>query len=151
MKATKPLVIVVLGPTASGKTDLGISIAEKLKVDVHNIDSRQLYIGMDIGAAKPSKDQCKRVNHCLINLPPPDKQMNLYEFQELAINSLEKGLSKENVGLLVGGSGLYLKAITRGLQPSAVPPIKSLREQFNEIVIDDTSWNIKNLLTLLKF
>ena len=68
MESNKPLVIVLLGPTASGKTDLGIELAEKFNLKIHNIDSRQIYAGMDIGTAKPNKQQQKRVEHFLINI-----------------------------------------------------------------------------------
>ena len=125
MPSTKPLVVVLLGPTASGKTDLAIELAEKLDVSLHNIDSRQLYIGMDIGTAKPTEEQQKRVQHFLINLRHPNQPINLSEFQEIAKPSLDRVISKEGMGFLVGGSGLYLKSLVQGLQPPKVPPQKS--------------------------
>ena len=133
MSSTKPLVIVLLGPTASGKTKIAIDLAEKLKVNVHNIDSRQLYIGMDIGTAKPTKQQMERVKHYLVDIRKPNEPISFKEFQEAAQSSLEKSLQEKSMAFLVGGSGLYLKAITSGLRPSAVPPNKSLRQQLNEI------------------
>jgi len=69
MATTKQqLVIVLLGPTASGKTETALDLAEKLNLEIHNIDSRQLYIGMDIGTAKPNKEQQERVKHFLIDI-----------------------------------------------------------------------------------
>ena len=133
MQITKPLVIVLLGPTASGKTALGIEIAKQLKLDIHNIDSRQIYKGMDIGTAKPSKEQQKIVKHFLLDICEPNKPITFHEFQKIAESSLNKNLEKKKIGLLVGGSGLYLQALTKGLQPPAVPPQKSLREQLQKI------------------
>ncbi len=133
MCSTKPFIIVLLGPTASGKTELGIDIAEELNLDIHNIDSRQLYIGMNIGTAKPTKQQIKRVKHHLIDLREPSNPLTFKEFQKQALESIEQNLEKNQMALLVGGSGLYLKAITCGLQPSAVPPIAHLRTQLTEI------------------
>ncbi len=133
MPSTKPLVIVLLGPTASGKTEIALDLAEELHLDVHNIDSRQLYIGMDIGTAKPTKEQMKRVKHYLVNIRQPNEPINLKEFQQKAQTSLEDNLKANGMGFLVGGSGLYLKAITSGLQPSAVPPLQDLRKQLCEI------------------
>ncbi len=133
MTKTKPLVIVLLGPTASGKTDLAIDLAEALKLNIHNIDSRQLYIGMDIGTAKPNRDQRSRIKHFLVDIRTPDDPITLKEFQENAQSSLEKTLKENSTPFLVGGSGLYLQAITSGLRPPAVPPNKSFRKQLNEL------------------
>ena len=133
MSSNQPLIIVLLGPTASGKTELAIDIAEKFNLDIHNIDSRQLYIGMNIGTAKPTKKQIERVRHHLIDIRTPNEPITFKEFQQAAQSSLKPNLNKNKIAFLVGGSGLYLKAITSGLQPSAVPPIKVLRQQLNEI------------------
>ena len=133
MPTTKPLVIVLLGPTASGKTKLGIEIAEQLNLNIHNIDSRQLYVGMDIGTAKPSQAQLERVPHHLINLREPDNPITLWEFQKEAELILQKNIANDGMALLVGGSGLYLKALTQGLQPPRVPPQQKLRQQLNQL------------------
>ena len=133
MDANKKLVIAVLGPTASGKTDFAIQLAEHFKLSIHNIDSRQIYVGMDIGTAKPTIDQQKQIDHFLIDICQPDQQITLHDFKEKANGSLGKTLDKQNIGLLVGGSGLYLKAITSGLEPPAVPPQNFLRDQLNKL------------------
>ena len=134
MATTKQqLVIVLLGPTASGKTETALDLAEKLNLEIHNIDSRQLYIGMDIGTAKPTKKQMNRVKHFLVDIRKPNNPITFKEFQEEAQLSLEVALQKQGVAFLVGGSGLYLKAITAGLRPPAVPPIKNLRKQLCEL------------------
>tara|TARA_B100000029_G_scaffold128690_1_gene122183 strand:+ start:1976 stop:2875 length:900 start_codon:yes stop_codon:yes gene_type:complete len=133
MPLIKPVVLVLLGPTASGKTEIAIDLAEKLRLSVHNVDSRQLYIGMDIGTAKPTKDQMQRVKHYLVNIRKPDQPITLKEFQEQAHLTLQKTLQKNSMPFLVGGSGLYLKAITHGLRPSAVPPNKHFRAQLSEM------------------
>ena len=133
MQPTKPLVIALMGPTASGKTELAIDIANELNTNIHNVDSRQIYIDMDIGTAKPTLEQQKQVTHFLINLCLPSKPINLHDFQLLARNSMEKELKKRKLILVVGGSGLYLQALIRGLNPPAVPPQKFLREQLYKI------------------
>tara|TARA_Y100001968_G_C19416726_1_gene749415 strand:- start:90 stop:989 length:900 start_codon:yes stop_codon:yes gene_type:complete len=133
MKPIKKLVIVILGPTASGKTDLAIEIAEYFQLNIQNIDSRQIYIGMDIGTAKPTIDQQKRIQHCLIDICQPNKPITLYDFKKQANLSLNKTLHQKGIGLLVGGSGLYLKALTSGFEPPAVPPQAKLRNQLKEI------------------
>jgi len=133
MQPTKPLVIALMGPTASGKTQLAIDIANKINTSIHNVDSRQIYIDMDIGTAKPTLEQQKQVPHFLIDLCLPSKPINLHDFQLLARNSMEKEFKKRKVILVVGGSGLYLQALIGGLHPPAVPPQKFLRNQLYKI------------------
>ncbi len=133
MPPKKPLAIVLLGPTASGKTDLALQLAELLDLSIHNVDSRQLYIGMDIGTAKPTREQQQRIEHFLLDLRYPNEPLTLKEFQMEANISLEKIFDSGKTAFLVGGSGLYLKAITGGLIPPAVSPQKKLREQLNAL------------------
>jgi tRNA dimethylallyltransferase len=131
--ADAPLVIVLLGATASGKTDLAIAIAEAFDLAVLSVDSRQIYTGMDIGTAKASAAQRARVRHRLLDLRPPDRPMNLQEFRAEAEAAIAAEHARRGVAFLVGGSGLYLKAITQGLEPPAVPPQPQLREQLTAL------------------
>ena len=133
MQPNKPLVIAIMGPTASGKTELAINIAKEINSNIHNIDSRQIYIDMDIGTAKPTAEQQKQVPHFLIDLCAPSNPINLHDFQSIAKSSIEKELKNNELTLLVGGSGLYLQALTSGLNPPAVPPQKFLRDQLYKI------------------
>ena len=130
----RPLVLVVLGPTASGKTDLAIGLARALDLAVLNVDSRQLYRGMDVGTAKPTAAQQALARHELIDLRDPDQPLNLQEFRALAAPLIDAELERRRDGvplaLLAGGSGLYLQALTQGLEPPAVPPQPELRQQF---------------------
>lgn len=125
----QPLVIVLLGPTASGKTDLAIGLARALDLAVLNVDSRQLYRSMDVGTAKPTAAQRARARHELLDLRDPDQPINLQEFRALAEAQLNAELARKPVALLAGGSGLYLQAITQGMEPPAVPPQPQLRAQ----------------------
>jgi len=133
MQPTKPLVIALMGPTASGKTELAIDIAKKLKTNIHNVDSRQIYINMNIGTAKPTLEQQKQVPHFLIDLCLPSKPINLHEFQIIARNSIEKEIKKGKLILVVGGSGLYLQSLIGGIHPPDVPPQMFLRNQLYKI------------------
>ena len=133
MQPNKPLVIALMGPTASGKTELAMDIAKIINSDIHNVDSRQIYIDMNIGTAKPTIKQQNKVHHYLIDLCLPTKPINFHQFQSIARESIEKELEKQKIILLVGGSGLYLKALISGLKPPAVPPQKFLRNQLNKI------------------
>ncbi len=128
-----PVVIVLLGPTASGKTALAIDLAEKFDLSVMNIDSRQVYKGMDIGTAKPTQAQQKRVRHHLLNLRDPNNPITVQEFKAKANAEANKIIQSKKIVFLVGGSGLYLKAITQGLCPPAVAPQHFLRSQLQDI------------------
>ena len=100
MQPNRPLVIALMGPTASGKTELAIDIAKKINSNIHNIDSRQIYIDMDIGTAKPTGVQQSQVNHFLIDVCLPSKPINLHDFQSIAKTSIEKDLEKKGLTLL---------------------------------------------------
>ena len=133
MQPTKPLVIALMGPTASGKTELAIHIAKIIKTSIHNVDSRQIYIDMDIGTAKPTLEQQEQVPHFLIDLCLPSKPINLHKFQLLGRASIENELKKRELIVVVGGSGLYLQSLIGGLNPPAVPPQKFLRNQLKKL------------------
>jgi len=129
----QPLVIALLGPTASGKTALGIKIAKALELAVLSVDSRQLYREMDIGTAKPTAEQRAEVRHELLDLRNPDQPINLQEFRQAAEQQIETEHQRQGIALLVGGSGLYLKAINQGMTPPAVPPQAALRQQLEAL------------------
>jgi len=95
MSSHPPQVIVLVGPTASGKTELAIEIAEYFKTRIHNIDSRQIYKSMDIGTAKPSKNQQKKIKHFLIDIKEPINPINVKQFQEIAQKSISKEIKKK--------------------------------------------------------
>ena len=125
--SSPPLVIVLMGPTASGKTALGIEIAKALDLAVLSVDSRQLYKDMTIGTAKPTAEQRAAVRHELLDLRTPDQPINLQEFRQEADRAIAAEHQRDGVAFLVGGSGLYIKAITQGMTPPAVPPQPQLR------------------------
>ena len=133
MLSYPPNVIVLVGPTASGKTDLAIEIAEYFKTSIHNIDSRQIYRYMDIGTAKPSKTQQNQIKHHLIDITEPNNQINVKEFQEIAHKSIEKEMAQNKLPFLVGGSGLYMNSILYGFFVPDVPPQVALRSQLEEL------------------
>ena len=122
-----------MGPTASGKTELAIEIAKNINANIHNVDSRQIYIDMDIGTAKPTAEQQKQVKHLLIDVCLPSKPINLHDFQLIAKKSIQKDFKTHDVTLAVGGSGLYLQSLIGGLNPPAVPPQKFLRCQLEKL------------------
>ena len=133
MSSYLPHVIVLIGPTASGKTELAIEIAEYFKTRIHNIDSRQIYRSMNIGTAKPSDYQQKRVKHFLIDIEDPINPINVKQFQEIAQKSIKREIKENYLPFLVGGSGLYMNSITKGFFTPNVPPQNNLRKQLEEL------------------
>lgn len=128
-----PLVVALMGPTASGKTALSLELAEALGVAVISVDARQVYVGMDIGTAKPTAQQQQRVRHELIDLRSPAHPFTLQEFLPLGRAAIQTELARSGLALLVGGSGLYLQGLLQGLSPPAVAPQPPLRAQFQAL------------------
>jgi tRNA dimethylallyltransferase len=112
-------VAAIVGPTAVGKTELSLQVAERLDAEIVSIDSMQLYEGMDVGTAKPSVEERARVPHHLLDLFEPTREVTVAEFQELARSAIEDVDGRGKLPLLVGGSGLYFRAVVDDLN---IPP-----------------------------
>lgn len=106
----KPLIVIV-GPTASGKTSLAIEMAEKFNGEIICADSRTIYKGMDIGTAKPTVSERSRVRHWGLDLAEPNQRYTAANFQQYAIEKIEEVRLRGNVPFLVGGSGLYVDSV----------------------------------------
>ena len=111
----KPKIPVILGPTAVGKTAVGIAAADALNGEIVSADSRQIYRGMTIGTAKPSKGELGRVKHHLIDILEPDELFSAGEFVHRAMAAIEDIASRGKLPIVVGGAGLYIRALTRGI------------------------------------
>jgi tRNA dimethylallyltransferase len=119
-RVSAPGIGFIVGPTAAGKSSLAIAIAEQLDAEIVNADSRQVYRGMDIGTAKPSAEELRRVPHHLIDIRDPDMPLDVAEFMLLARRAIAQITRRGRRVLVVGGSGLYLRAIRAGICPA--PP-----------------------------
>jgi tRNA dimethylallyltransferase len=122
----KPL-IVILGPTAMGKSKLALQLAQELGGELISADSRQVYRYMDIGTAKPTPEERALIPHHLIDVVNPDESFSLALFQELAYQALEDIHHRGKLAILVGGSGLYIWSLIEGWRPPPVPPSPELR------------------------
>ena len=109
-----PPLVVIMGPTAVGKTELSIQLAEKINGEIVSADSRLFYRGMDIGTAKPSKSDRQRIPHHLIDIAEPDEIWSLGRFKREAIKIIADIHRRDKIPLLVGGTGQYIRAITEG-------------------------------------
>ncbi|SUT96326.1 tRNA (adenosine(37)-N6)-dimethylallyltransferase MiaA [Actinobacillus lignieresii] len=113
----KPLAIFLMGPTASGKTDLAIALRQTLPVEVISVDSALIYKGMDIGTAKPSKAELELAPHRLIDILDPSESYSAMNFREDALREMAEITASGRIPLLVGGTMLYYKALLEGLSP----------------------------------
>jgi tRNA dimethylallyltransferase len=125
----RPTVVLLVGPTAVGKTEVSLQLAERLGAEIVSVDSRLFYRGLDIGTAKPTPQQRARVPHHLIDIVRPDETLSLVEFQRLAFEAIEDILGRIKLPLLVGGTGQYVRAVTAGWSPPAVGPQVPLRAE----------------------
>jgi tRNA dimethylallyltransferase len=112
-------VIVIVGPTCSGKTNLAIQLATHFNSDIISADSRQFYKYLDIGTAKPTDQQLKKVKHHFINFLEPDEEYNVSKFEVDAEKIINKQLEENKIPIVAGGSGLYIKVLVDGIFDTA--------------------------------
>ncbi len=137
MTENKPLLIVVLGPTASGKSSLGITLAQHFHGEIVSADSRQVYHGLDIGTAKVSPEEQTLVPHHLLDVVEPDAMYTVSQFQHDAIAAVDAILARQHAPFLVGGSPHYIQAVVDNLDMPRVPPQPALRMQLEQRPLSD--------------
>ena len=126
------LLSAIVGPTATGKTEVGILLAERIGGEIVSADSMQVYRGMDIGPGKPTPEQLARVPHHLIGVIDPDAPFSVAEYQERARAAIAAIRARGRQPILVGGSGLYVRAVVDGLTLSMAPPDADLRRRLTD-------------------
>lgn len=126
-----PLLVVVLGPTASGKTALSLHLAERFQGEIVSCDSVAVYRDFVIGTAKPSRDERRRVLHHLIDVAGPEEVITAGDYSRLARQALQQIAARGHLPIVVGGSGLYLRALLEGLFPGP-PRSEELRTRLRE-------------------
>ncbi len=124
---SKPPLVLIVGPTAVGKTELAIRLAEDLNGEIVSADSRLFYQGMDIGTAKPSREEQARVPHHLIDIVNPDETLSLAVFQQKARDAIAGIYTRNHLPFLVGGTGQYIRAVAEGWSPPEVKADERLR------------------------
>ncbi|MBF9001295.1 MULTISPECIES: tRNA (adenosine(37)-N6)-dimethylallyltransferase MiaA [Vibrio] len=126
-----PLALFLMGPTASGKTDLAIRLRQRFPVEIISVDSALIYKTMDIGTAKPTAEELEQAPHRLIDILDPKDSYSAADFRQDALDEMEKIVNQGKIPLLVGGTMLYYKALLQGLSPlpAADPKIRQQIEQ----------------------
>ena len=129
----KQKIIVILGPTSGGKSDLAVKIARKFNGEIISADSRQVYKNMDIGSGKITKKEMLGVPHYLLDVANPERTFTVSQYQKLAKKALAKILKKGKLPIICGGTGLYIDAIIYDYKFPKAPPNKKLRQKLEKL------------------
>jgi tRNA dimethylallyltransferase len=132
MGGQRPRVIVIAGPTGVGKTAVGVALAQRMGIEVISADSRQVYRGMDVATGKPTFEERRAVAHHLIDVANPDDRYQAARFRNDAAIAIDAIQSRGRLPVIVGGTGLYIRALLRGLDP-APPADPAFREELASI------------------
>ena len=124
--------VAIVGPTGVGKSQLALRLAQAFDGEIISADSRQVYCHMDIGTAKPSREELSLVPHYLINIINPDEDFSLSHYQQLAHKAINETQQHHKLALLVGGSGLYVWSVLEGWEMPQVPPNPEFRHNLEE-------------------
>ncbi|MEG2068227.1 MAG: tRNA (adenosine(37)-N6)-dimethylallyltransferase MiaA [Acidaminococcaceae bacterium] len=126
----KPKLVVILGPTATGKSNCGIRLAHKLGSEIISGDSMLVYRTMNIGTAKPTQEELAMVPHHLVNILPPEAEFNVVDFKMQAEKLITRINARGKIPVLVGGTGLYLKALLENYQFATIDESSALRQEW---------------------
>jgi tRNA dimethylallyltransferase len=144
-RINKEKIIVILGPTASGKSDLAVELALKFNGEIISADSRQIYKNMDIGTGKITKKEMKGIPHYLLDIASPKTQLSVAHFQKQAKIAIEKILANGKTPIICGGTGLYIDAVVDNqIFPNVKPDLK-LRKKLEKLTTKELFAKLKKL------
>jgi tRNA dimethylallyltransferase len=141
----RAFLIAIVGPTASGKTNLTIRLAKKFKGEIISADSRQVYKGFDIGTAKITKKEMMGIPHYLLNIVSPRTRFTVTQYQKLTLKAIEKIQKKGKLPILCGGTGFYIQAVIDGIAIPEVKPDWKLRKELEKKSARELWQKLKNL------
>lgn len=124
--------IIILGPTASGKTSLSIELAKELKTEIINADSMYIYIGLDIGTAKPTIEEMKNIKHHLISFVEPSKNFSVSDYRQYAEKSIQIIRDKNMCPIIVGGTGFYIDSLIKNYSYGNTIKNETIRKELEE-------------------
>lgn len=130
--SSKPKVIIITGPTSSGKTSLSIKIAKKQNGEVISADSRQIYKGLDISTGKVTKEEMSGINHHLTDIRHPNEILTTHEWKKLAEESIKSIISKDKIPIVAGGTGFYINSLIENYIYPSVSPDPKLRAKLEQ-------------------
>jgi tRNA dimethylallyltransferase len=138
-------VITILGPTASGKSEIAVNLAKKFKGEVISADSRQVYKGMNIGTGKITKKEMRGIPHYLLDVVSPKKRFDVVQYKKLALKAIEKIFKKGKLPIICGGTGFYIQALIDGIIIPEVKPDYQLRSHLDQLTTEDLFKRLKKL------
>ena len=142
----KPKVIIITGPTASGKTSLSIELAKKINGEIICADSMQVYRKMNIGTAKPTLEEMEGIKHYMLDVVDPDEEFNVVKYKQLAEKCIEEIFKKGKVPILVGGTGLYVESLIKNIKFSESNIDNEYREKLTKLANENGNDYIYNML-----
>jgi len=142
MNIKKPKIIVILGQTATGKSDIAVQVAKNFNGEIISADSRQVYTGLDLGTGKITKKEMAKVPHYLLNVANSKRKFTVSLYQKLANKKIEEIINRGKVPIICGGTGFYLDAIIKGIIFPEVPPNNKLRKELEK----ESTQNLFNML-----
>lgn len=145
MKKIKNKIIVILGPTAVGKSDIAVKISKKYNGEVISADSRQVYKGLDIGTGKITEKERRGIHHWLIDIVSPKKTFNVSDYKKLAEQKIKIILKRSKLPIICGGTGFYIDAVVNNTLLPEVPPNLKLRNDLNSKKINELQNILKDL------
>lgn len=140
----KPKVLVIVGPTASGKSDLAVELAKRLGGEIISADSRQVYKGLNFGTGKITKREMRGVPHYLLDVADPRERFTVAEYKNMAEHALRFISRRNKLPIIVGGTGFYIEAVTCAVLYPDVPPNIALRNKLSKL-------STKKLFTMLRY
>lgn len=141
----KKNLIVILGPTASGKTSLSVALAKEYNGGIISADSRQVYRGLDIGTSKIQVHEKSGIEHFLIDIVDPQEEFSLAMYQKKAFCAIEKIYQQKKIPFLVGGTGLYIDAVVENYSIPKIPPNQKLRAKLEKMSLAELQKKLSNI------
>ncbi|KKT76381.1 MAG: tRNA dimethylallyltransferase [Parcubacteria group bacterium GW2011_GWF2_44_7] len=142
---TKPKLIIILGPTASGKSDLAVDLARRFNGEIISADSRQVYRGMNIGSGKITQHEMRGVPHYCLDVASPRLRYTVAHFKKNAETAIKKIQAKNKIPIICGGTGQYINAVIYNWQIPAVKPNLKLRAKLEKLSADELYKKLKKL------
>jgi len=129
----QPKIIVIVGPTSSGKSELAVKIAKKVKGEIISADSRQIYKNLDIGTGKITRREMKNIPHHLLDIVSPKKNFTVVDYQKLALKKIKDIWQKGKIPIICGGTGFYIQAVIDGIVLPNITPNPNLRKKLEKL------------------
>lgn len=131
-RTAKPKLIVIVGPTASGKSELAVRLAKKFKGEIVSADSRQIYRGLNIATGKITKKEMAGIPHHLLDIADPKKQLTVFDFKKLAARAIKNITRRRKTPLVVGGTGFWIDTLVYNMKLPSIPPNPNLRKKLEK-------------------